>query len=150
MYTSQAEVIFIIGGVKGGEKMTRQQSSKYFYSNCLTQAIKHKANNPNKIKIIKRGSWWGLFRLKLPHFCWTESGRVYHFRAEDRNLSFFQQLRFKGSIEEFLLGHDDLPYDEIRERKYCPKCENKDCMPAGEENYWVCDACETVFIVYVK
>ena len=136
----------------GGTVIKPLPNSNCFHSNCLTQAIKHKIDNFSGIKIIKRGSWWGLLKLKLPHFCWTEisSGRVYHFRAEDRNLSFLQQLRFKGSIEEFLAGYDDLPHNEIRDRKYCPECGNKDCIPAEEENYWVCTACETAFIVYAR
>jgi len=34
--------------------------------------------------------------------------------------------------------------------KYCPECGKKRCVPADEENHWVCCVCETVFIVYVK
>ena len=93
---------------------TKIGSLDYFYSNCLFQSIKHKLEDFNNVKIIKRGSWWELFKLKFPHFCWVykSTGDMYHFRAHNRSLPFLRQLWFEGAIDKFFKGYDDIPIEE--------------------------------------
>jgi len=67
----------------------------HYNSNCLIEAIRFKFRLNCKI-YIKFG------RLNsMPHFYWKYDKCYYHFCADNKNLSCFNQLYFKGSIKQF-------------------------------------------------
>jgi len=81
------------GAVKMAESNELKEISRYFYSNCLVEAIKAKIRNP-KVKIITHH----ISGTKIPHFLW-ENGEnyLYDFGADSRICT---PLMFKGCIRK--------------------------------------------------
>lgn len=75
---------------------------KFYYSNCLFEAVKEKIRHPKYIQIKKYGSWKLLYKKGMfPHFYWKDkrTGFSYDFRRLKKDYvkdSSLNQLWFKG------------------------------------------------------
>lgn len=67
---------------------------KYFYSNCLLEALKAKIKNPIKVKIHSFHSLHTIW----PHFWWSVDNDVYEFVSVKENRK-YQVFYFKGYIK---------------------------------------------------
>ena len=72
-------------------------------SNCLIQGLKQFIKHPNSIKLIKRGKWSEIARLKWPHFYWLDKrdGNYYHYCAKYSDEPFINQIWLEGEIRSF-------------------------------------------------
>ena len=78
-------------------------------SNCILEAVKAKIRNPKYNKIYKRGSWFRIFKMWLPHFYWynKQHNKYYSFRQRDI-ITYMQQLWYEGDIVEFIPHEHDI------------------------------------------
>lgn len=75
-----------------------EEISRYFYSNCLLQALKAKAKNP-RVLITKKP----IRGTRVPHFEWEDKKYVYDFGVNARIKS---PLIFKGCLRRQAKGTD--------------------------------------------
>lgn len=82
-------------------KEVKTMAEKYFYSNCLFQALKAKLKNPKQVKITYVSPFDN--EVFCPHFLWTDGKNDYDFGIE-RHLPLYKVLFFKGHIRKRNLG----------------------------------------------
>ena len=86
-------------------------TEKYFYSNCLFEAIKAKIRNPKvKITVVL------ISEAGKPHFLWIDGKYDYDFGVE-RPLPGWHIPCFKGHIRKRALGFNEKYKNLMKEKK---------------------------------
>lgn len=87
-------------------------TKKYFYSNCLFEAIKAKIRNPRttKITVVPRSE------AGKPHFLWSDEKYDYDFGV-DHPIPGWHIPCFKGYIRKRNLGFNE-KYKNLMKEKY--------------------------------
>ena len=64
------------------------------YGSCLITPI-YRLLRGHPVRCIRQHP-----RFHTTHFMWRENGRWYHFTSHKKALNWYQQLFFKGEVEE--------------------------------------------------
>ncbi len=81
-----------------------ESESNSYWSNCVVEGVKAYLADPFYIDIEVK---WAPLQWPIESIChiyWLDRrvGRYYHFSSEDKDLSIFRQIWFKGNVKRYL------------------------------------------------